>query len=144
MKVILDTNFLIYCVKNKLDYVEAISDLLNEDYKLVVPIQVLDELKKVSEKQKSKIPVEKRTSRFKKTTGKDKEAALLALQLLEKYINDDSIKRVDLKSKSVDDAIVKLANEDKKNIVCTLDREMRHELSRVILVTKQGKLMITR
>ena len=45
MKIILDTNFLIYCAKEKLDYVEAIHDLLNEDYELVVPEQVIDELK---------------------------------------------------------------------------------------------------
>ena len=30
MKIILDTNFLIYCAKEKLDYVEAIGDLINE------------------------------------------------------------------------------------------------------------------
>ena len=144
MKVILDTNFIIYCVKNKLDYVSEIEMLLNEKYELVVPVQVIGELKKVSEKQKTKIPVEKRSSRFKKTTGKDKAAALLSLQLLEKYVNENKIKKIDLKSKSVDESIIKLAKIDKKNIVCTLDREMRHELPRVILVTRQGKLMITR
>ena len=38
MKIILDTNFLIYCAKNKLDYIEKITDLLKEDYELVVPV----------------------------------------------------------------------------------------------------------
>ena len=43
MKVILDTNFLIYCAKEKRDYFEAIQNMLNENYELVVPEQVIRE-----------------------------------------------------------------------------------------------------
>ena len=46
--------------------------------------------------------------------------------------------------KSVDDAIVNLAKKDKKNIVCTLDREMRWNLGRVILISRGKKLILTR
>ena len=137
MKVILDTNFLIYCAKNKLDYVEEIGNLLNEDYELVVPEQVIKELKKVKEKTKPKFRM---IGKSKKTTGKDKLAADLALQLLE--VN--KIKKVTIKGENVDQAIINLANEDKKNIVCTLDREMRKILGRVILLNKQKKLMLTK
>jgi len=44
MKIILDTNFLIYCSKEKLDYVEEIGKFINENYELVVPVQVVEEL----------------------------------------------------------------------------------------------------
>ncbi len=128
MKIILDTNFLIYCAKNKLDYVEAISNLVNDRYELIVPIQVIKELEKLKNDQ------------FKKVSGKDKDACNLALQLLK----TNNVKTVDLKNKNVDKAIILLSREDKKNIVCTLDREMRHTLGRVILITSRGKLMLTR
>ena len=128
MKVILDTNFLIYCAKEKLDYIEALKDLLNETYELVVPEQVIKELKSL------------KGDKLKKVSGKDKSAADLALQLLE--VN--KIKEIKPVGKNVDEAIVNLANKDKKNIVCTLDREMRHTLGRVILINRGKKLMLTK
>lgn len=128
MKVILDTNFLIYCAKNKLDYVEDIGNLINAGFELVVPMQVIEELKKL------------RDDKWKKVSGKDKMAIDLALQLLDA----NKVKIVKVKGNSVDEGIVNLANEDKKSIVCTLDREMRHTLGRVILINRFRKLMITR
>lgn len=128
MKIILDTNFLIYCAKEKLDYEEKLLCLLNENYELVVPLQVVKELEKL------------RDDKLKKVSGKDKDAASLALQILEKK----EIKKIDIKGKNVDEAIVNLTKGDKKNIVCTLDREMRWTLGRVILINKNGKLMVTR
>lgn len=125
MKIILDTNFLIYCAKEKLDYVENISDLVNEGYDLVVPKQVIQELERLKIKAKK---------------GKDKDASDLALKLLK--VNN--IKIVKPVGKTVDSAIVNMAKEDSKNIVCTLDREMRWDLGRVILVNRGKKLMLTR
>lgn len=128
MKVILDTNFLIYCAKEKLDYVEALADLLNENYELVVPLQVINELEQLKNDQ------------LKKVSGKDKRAIDLALQLLE--IN--KVKKVKVEGRTVDKGIINLASENSKNIVCTLDREMRHTLGRVILISKGKKLILTR
>ena len=128
MKIILDTNFLIYCAKNKLDYVEALKDLLNEDFELVVPEQVIRELELLGGDKKKKV------------SGKDKSSIDLALQLLD--VND--VKKVKVKGKTVDDGIINLSKEDKKNIVCTLDREMRNILGRVILVSRGKKLILTR
>ncbi len=140
MKVILDTNFLIYCAKDKLDYVEEIQNLLNEDYELVVPLQVIEELKRISNKTKKRIDLKKRKPMYKKTTGKDKAAANLAILILE----NNKIENVDIDGETVDKAIINLANEDKKNIVCTLDREMREILGRVILINRKKKLMLTK
>lgn len=125
MEIILDTNFLIYCAKEKLDYVEAINDLINENYDIVVPAQVIEELERLKTKTKK---------------GKDKDACDLALKILK---NND-IKIVNPHGKNVDNAIINLAEENKKNIVCTLDREMRWKLGRVILISKGKKLMLTR
>jgi len=128
MKVILDTNFLIYCAKNKLDYVEELGDLLNEDCELIVPEQVVRELKLLSEDLKKKI------------SGKDRVSADLALQLLD--VNN--VKKVKVSGKSVDEGIINLSKQDSKNIVCTLDKEMRKILGRVILISRGKKLILTR
>jgi rRNA-processing protein FCF1 len=128
MKVILDTNFLVYCAKNKLDYTEEISRLVNEEIELVVPMQVVEELKKL------------RDDNFKKVSGKDKQACSLALQLLE----TNNVKQVNVEGKTVDEGIIALSKEDPKNIVATLDREMRHILGRVILINRGRKLMLTK
>ena len=128
MKIILDTNFLIYCAKNKLDYAEEISNLINEGFELVVPMQVINELEKL------------KNDKLKKVSGKDKSAIDLALQLLD----FNKVKKVRIKGKNVDEGIINLANEDKKNIVCTLDRKMRHILGRVILISRGQKLILTR
>jgi len=128
MKIILDTNFLIYCAKEKLDYVEEIGNLVNEGYELVVPRQVVNELKKLM------------ADGYKRLSGKDKLACDLAIQLLDA----NKIKVVAASGKTVDEAIVNLSREDRKNIVCTLDREIRHTLGRVILVNRGRKLMLTK
>ena len=128
MKIILDTNFLIYCAKNKLDYVEEISKLLNEKYELVVPLQVVKELKLLKEDKKKKV------------SGKDKQASNLSLQLLDA----NKVRKVKIKGKTVDQGIINLSKENKKNITATLDRGMRKKLPRVILINRGKKLMLTR
>jgi len=128
IKVILDTNFLIYCAKNKLDYVEGIDELLSEGHEIVVPLQVINELEKLKD------------DKLKKVSGKDKQASNLALQILE--VN--KIHNINIKGKTVDEALVNLADENNKNIVATLDREMRNKLPRVILINRFKKLMLTR
>ena len=144
MKIILDTNFLIYCAKEKIDYMEKIDNLINQYYEVVVPFQVIEELKKIMNKIKIKIPKEKRKPKFKKTTGRDKEAASLSLQLIDKYIEEGKIKKISAEGKIVDEALINLAKENNENIICTLDREMRKKLPRVILINKNKKLIITR
>ena len=128
MKVILDTNFLIYCAKNRLDYVEALDSLINGEYELVVPMQVIRELELLRDDKKKKV------------SGKDKRSIDLALQLLDA----NKVRRVKVKGKTVDDGIISLSKENKKNITCTLDREMRGILGRVILISRGKKLILTR
>ena len=128
MKIILDTNFLIYCAKNKFDYVEEINNLVNEPHELVVPLQVIEELTKL------------KNDKYKKVSGKDKNSCNLAIQLLDA----NKVERIKIKGDTVDQGIINLANEDSKNIVCTLDREMRGILGRVILINKRQRLMLTK
>ena len=131
MLIILDTNFLIYMAKEKIDYVDELSTLLNEDYQIVVPKQVINELTSLKNDTKKKV------------SGKDKLASDLALKILKA----NKIKTIETKRSrniSVDQSIINLAKKDKKNIVCTLDKEMRKTLGRVILLNKGNKLILTR
>jgi len=132
MKIILDTNFLIYCAKRRRDYTEEINNLVHEKYTLVVPSQVIFELERL------------KTYRKEKVSGKDKFAIDLALQLIEKFKSEGLLAVESLKGTVVDDAIIELSRENPKNIVATLDREMRHILGRVILINRNGRLMLTR
>jgi rRNA-processing protein FCF1 len=124
-KIILDTNFLIYCAKEKLDYIEEIDKLINESYELVVSEKVIEELERLKVNSKK---------------GKDKKASDLALQIL----NKNKIKKVNPKGETVDQSLINLSQENKKNITATLDREMRKILGRVILINRGKKLMLTK
>jgi len=122
IKVILDTNFLIYCARQKVDYAEEIRDLVSGKYELVVPEQVVEELENLKEKARK---------------GRDKSACDLALQLLKKQ----KIKKIKIQGEDTDEVIINLAKKN-KNIVCTLDREMRKTLRRVIMVNRKKKLVL--
>ncbi len=50
-KIILDTNFLIYCVKFKIDFFTEIERTCSFSYKLAVLDKTLDELEKVKPKE---------------------------------------------------------------------------------------------
>lgn len=142
VKVILDTNFLIYCAKNNLHYVEELNTLFNEKVNLVVPKQVIVELGVVINKKKYKnaSEIKKKYPLFKKTTGKDKEAAKLSLLLLK----HNNVEEIEIVGETVDDAIVNFSNSNVNNVVATLDREMRGELPRVVLINRYKKLILAK
>lgn len=120
IQVILDTNFLIYCAENKIDFKERISEIVDEGYELVVPNLVVIELKRLAETA---------------VKLRDREAVGLALKMLEK----SGAKIAQVESRNADSAIIKLA---KGNIVATLDFELRKKLkgSRVLVVEGNKKI----
>jgi rRNA-processing protein FCF1 len=142
IKVILDTNFLLYCAKEKLDYYEAIDNLLKEGFELIVPDKVIEELKRVSVKKKERNSLFKRriNSKFKKTTGLDKLACELAIKLLDHY----KVKIIKTQENNVDLAIINIFEKYENSIVATLDKEMRKKLKRVIMISKGKKVILSR
>ena len=125
MKILLDTNFLIYCAKEKLDYKEEIDNLMNEKYEVLVPEQVLRELNYLKTKA---------------VKGKDKSAASLALQLLKAY----KIRSIKLLEKNTDQALLNYIRKNPKSIIATLDRNMRYILGKAIVISRGRKLMLAR
>jgi len=47
IKIVLDTNFLLYCAKYKIDYMQEIENLMTEGYELVTLSQIISELNKI-------------------------------------------------------------------------------------------------
>ena len=123
MKILLDTNFLVYCAKQKIDYVEEIESLIGSS-NLVVLSSVASELDKLAEKAGK---------------ARDKDAAMLALELL-KY---NKVKIIKTKEKSADKAIIETAN--KEDVVATMDKELKNRLkgkARILTIRKGKKLEI--
>jgi len=121
MEVILDTSFILTCLKEKIDFLEA------EDYgELVLPMQVLEELDIFQDKGELK----------------EREQAKLALDIIEK--NKGKFKVVGLEKKFVD-AGIKIYVKGKKVIVASLDAELKRELkgkARILTIRARKKLAL--
>ena len=115
-KVILDTNFILTCIKQKIDFFE---DLKFMGMQISIPKQVVKEIEEITNSKKK--------LHF-------KEDAKLALRLLEK----NSFKEIDLKEKNVDNGIVKYSNKH-DTIVATLDREIKNKIKNSKLVIRGKK-----
>ncbi len=118
MKVILDTNFLLYCAKQKIDYVEQIDKLVSSSYVLVAPEMVVRELKNLSQ-------IAPKYS--------DKKASLLALKLLK--VNKVQIEK--LPGRYADDAI---KHASSGNIIATHDLALAEQVEKAIVIRGMKKL----
>jgi rRNA-processing protein FCF1 len=118
IKVILDTNFLIYCAKQKLDYVDEISKIMKYGFELITISLVAEELEELGKKEKKL---------------SDREAAKLALKLLKA----GNVKIISVSGDNADDEIIKLS---KGNIIATLDREIRENVEKSIII-REGKTL---
>ena len=111
---ILDTNFILTCVKQKIDFFEFLE---NEGIQAIIPQEVLEEVEKV------------KNSKKKMHFRKDAE---LAIKIIEKH----EFEKISLNSKSVDNGIVKFARKNPEVFVATLDRIVKNR-------TRNVKLLIT-
>lgn len=103
MEILLDTSFILTCLKEKIDFLEA-----EEFGNLIVPKQVVLELERLTEKGRLA----------------DRENAAIALCILKKK----NLKQVELKSKYVDAGIRIYAEKNKNVAVATLDKELQKSL----------------
>ncbi len=121
-RVVLDTNFILSCIRKKIDFFEEIKFM---GFKILIPIQVVREIKEIIESKKK--------FHF-------KEDAKIALKLLEK----NSFQEIDLKKKNVDEGLIKLAKKNKEIIIATLDREIKNKIQNSKLIIRgQKKLEIS-
>lgn len=122
MDVLLDTSFILTCLKEKIDFLEA------EKYgDLILPRQVLEELIKIS-----------------KSRGRQKELALLALDIIRG--NKNKFKIISLWREHVDAGIKRYAEKKgRKIIVATLDSDLKKALkgkSKLLVIRAKKKLVM--
>jgi rRNA-processing protein FCF1 len=110
-QVILDTNFILTCIKQKIDLFE---ELRFEGFQVVVPKQVIKELENLS---------------------KNKEQAKFALSLL----RANRPKLIDLKGKTVDKAIINYTKSHKDVVIATLDKEIKDKISNNKIIIRGKK-----
>ncbi|MEM1535580.1 MAG: hypothetical protein QXQ82_00065 [Candidatus Pacearchaeota archaeon] len=125
-KVVTDTNFLIYLAKYKL-----FDELVALGYELLVPRAIEFELEKIANNKEKKL--------------KDREAALLARQIIKKWVELKKAKYVDINNeKAIDDAILEFAKK-RKAMVATMDVALRKALKKEgikILILRQKKYFV--
>ena len=122
MKILLDTNFLVTCTKQKIDFNSIANDLFDEQIEWIIPQEVLNELKNLRDKKNIKV--------------KDKNAAKLSLEILHTI----KPKIVKLKGKNPNTDI-KIANyiSREKIALATLDKNLKNRITNKILTIRDKK-----
>ena len=120
MEILLDTNFVITCAKQKIDFESIVNGMTDEEIKWIVPDEVLREL---------------RGLRLSKGKGLDAKSIDLAIKMIQN-ISYSVVKLSD----NASDVDTKIANfvRDKPIILATLDRGLKARVGNRIL-TIRGK-----
>lgn len=124
MRIIVDTNFLISCVKQKIDFFSQISEIFPVS-EFLVPLRVKEELENLAEDRRLKVV--------------EREAASVALQIIGKK----GLRFLDLEGEA-DDSIVSYALNNKNVVVATLDRGIKKQLkNKAEMLAIRGKKVVS-
>ncbi len=123
MEVILDTNFVIYCIKEKIDFISQLKEM---GFQIVMPREVFQELKNLKTKTGTK--------------RVDKESIDIAL----KMFSEGDVKKVSLGNNTyADEGLIKKGKEGV--YIATLDAGIRRNVpNRVIILNAQKRVAIER
>ncbi len=105
-QVLLDTNFIISCARQKIDFFHEIPLM---GFEILIPRQVFDEIEKLSKSRKS---------------ATLREEADLALKIM----NRNKFTIIKLRRNDVDRAIIEFANDNRDVIIATLDKELQNKI----------------
>ena len=121
MEVILDSSFIISCVRDRIDF---LTQLEEQGFKIVVPREVMQEMKDLRMRQGS--------------SRNDRIAIDVALEMIE---NSKKIKKVGIGQGKVDDALIFKGKAGA--YIATLDKEIKRQVpNRVVIFSAQGKVGI--
>ena len=110
-QVLLDTNFILTCIKQKIDFFE---DLSLKGFQILIPEQVVKELEGLAKKS-------------------------LKAKLALKIINSSKFTTIDIKSKKVDKGIINFGKTNPGLIIATLDEEIKKKTRNQKLVIRGRK-----
>jgi rRNA-processing protein FCF1 len=116
-KAILDTNFILTCIKQKIDFFE---ELYLMGIQIIIPQEVINEIIKVSNSNQKQ---------------HSKDAAKLALELLEK----SKFEKIELGKGHVDKKILGYVNKNPEIIIATLDKELQDKISGKKMIIREKK-----
>ncbi len=108
MEILIDTNFIITCSKNKIDMFSQLQDLFPGD-EIIIPKQIISELIKLLEKNKNR---------------KDRQAIEISLKVVEtkKHLSPD------LKTDDVDKGILEYLSKLDKSVLGTMDKDLKKRI----------------
>lgn len=120
-QVVLDTNFILSCINRKIDFLE---DIFLMGYAIIVPQQVLFEMKRIIASKKKL---------------KTREEAQVALKVLK----EAEVKSIDLGVTYVDKGLVKYLKDKPEIILATLDAELKKKVNnKKMIIHKQNQLEV--
>lgn len=123
-KIILDTNFILSCLRQKIDFIDQLETI----GQITIPKEVVDELNKIKEN--------------KKQSKKNRDLATLALKILEK--NKFKLRSVELGDADVDKGILNYIKNNRA-IIASLDRELKTKLkgkARIMVIKRKKKIEV--
>ena len=121
MKILLDTNFILTCTKQKIDFPSRADEIIDQKIEWLIPQDILNELGILKDQTGMKV--------------KDKNAAKLSFEII-KNLNPKVIQLVG-KNPNVDMKIVNYIM-DKDIVLATLDKDLKSRIKNKIL-TIRGK-----
>lgn len=117
-QVLLDTNFILTCIKQKIDFFEELKLI---GLQILIPKQVINEIKRLSNSKKINL----------KNTNE------IALKILE----NNKFKEIDLKEKFADKGIINYAEKNTDIYIATLDKEIKEKtLNSKIVIREKSRL----
>lgn len=122
MDIVLDTNFILTCVKQGLDFASLADNLIDEGIIWIIPQDVLNELGMIKD--------------YDGNNYEDREAARLSFEILQ-AINPTVIS-LSGKNPNIDIKIVNYLLDNKKTVLATLDKDLKKKIKNKIL-TIRGK-----
>ncbi|MFH1521676.1 MAG: hypothetical protein ABIF18_01830 [archaeon] len=121
MKILLDTNFILTCIKQKIDFPSRANEIVSQEIEWIVPQDILNELGTLKDR--------------KGMTSQDRDAAKLSFEIL-KNLNPKIIE-LPGENPNID---IKIVNYiiDKDIVLATLDKNLKNRIGNKIL-TIRGK-----
>ena len=116
-KVLLDTSFILSCVREKVDFFDRLEDM---GYGIVISNNVVKEIKGLADKGK---------------TLKLREIASLAL----KVIASEKYESLEIKGRYVDSAIVNYLKTDREYALATVDKVLKKKVNNPRIVLRARK-----
>ncbi|MCH7568896.1 MAG: hypothetical protein IIA87_05760 [Nanoarchaeota archaeon] len=111
MEVLLDTSFIISCIRKRIDF---LTQLEEQGFRVIVPREVFEEMKDVRRKSSS--------------SQIDRIAIDTALEIFE----HQKIKKIGLGTKNVDEGLIEKGKQG--YYIATLDRAIKHSVPKKIVI----------